>query len=94
MMLCATAATPIHFIDGKSYKETEKKNHKICLTNYTGSISHHIMELVINALGGRHTHSLPSMHINIADKSNFKKPGMHWHGLGLIIWLTVLFTEK
>jgi len=35
-----------------------------------GSISHHIMPLVINSLGGGHTH----MHTDITDKSNFKKP--------------------
>ena len=37
-----------------------------------GSISHHIMPLVINSLGGRHTH----MHTyRCAHRNNFKKPG-------------------
>jgi len=28
-----------------------------CLANHKGSISHHIMPLVINSLGGGHTHT-------------------------------------
>ena len=31
------------------------KSHRTYLTNHMGSISHHIMPLVINSLGGRHT---------------------------------------
>ena len=31
----------------------------------------HITPLVINSLGGGHTHT----HTNVADKSNYKKPG-------------------
>ena len=39
-----------------SYIATEKwKSHKTCLTNHARSISHHIMLLVINGLGGRQT---------------------------------------
>ena len=34
------------------------QSHKNCLTNHTQSISHHIMPLVINAIGGGHTHIL------------------------------------
>jgi len=34
----------------------EKETPKTCLTNYKGSISHHITPLVINSLGGGHTH--------------------------------------
>jgi len=30
---------------------------KTCLTNYKGSISHHIMPLVINIFGGGETHT-------------------------------------
>jgi len=30
----------------------------------------------MNALVGGHTHTYT--HTHIADKSNFKKPGMHW----------------
>ena len=56
-MRCATKAVPISFIDGKYCIKQMKfrKSHKICLTNYTVSISHHITLLVINALGGEHT---------------------------------------
>ena len=32
------------------------KSHRTYLTNLMGSISHHIMPLVINSLGGGHTH--------------------------------------
>jgi len=35
----------------------ERETPKTCLTNHKGSISHHIMPLVINSLGGRHTHT-------------------------------------
>jgi len=37
-------------------------------------ISYAIMPLVINTLRGGHTYK----HTDIADKSNFKKLGMHW----------------
>ena len=37
-----------------------------------GSISHHITPLVINSLGGGHTHT----HATFADRNNSKKPGM------------------
>ena len=33
------------------------KSHRTYLTNHMGSISHHIMPLVINSLGGGHTHT-------------------------------------
>jgi len=35
----------------------ERETPKTCLTNHKGSISHHIMLLVINSLGGGHTHT-------------------------------------
>ena len=38
-----------------------------------GSISHHIMPLLINSLGGRHTNT----HTDIYRQSNSKKPGAH-----------------
>ena len=38
-----------------------------------GSISHHIMPLVINSLAGGHTHT----HTDIHRQSNSKKPGEH-----------------
>jgi len=34
-----------------------KHLRKTCLTNHKGSISHHIMPLVINSLRGGHTHT-------------------------------------
>ena len=39
-----------------------------------GSISHHISPLVINSLGGGHTHTHTSIQ-TFADRSNSKKPG-------------------
>ena len=33
------------------------KSHSTCLTNRIGSISHHIMPLVINSFGGGHTNT-------------------------------------
>jgi len=35
----------------------ERQTPKTCLTNQKGSISHHITSLVINSLGGGHTHT-------------------------------------
>jgi len=35
----------------------ERETSKTCLTNHKGSISHHIMPLVINSLGGGHKHT-------------------------------------
>jgi len=52
----------------------ERETPKTCLTNHKGSISHHIMPLVINSRGGGHTHVCMRTHIDIVDKSNFKKP--------------------
>ena len=46
------------------------------LTNHTGCISHHIVPLVIYAIGGECTNIHTHMHADTADKSNFKKPGM------------------
>ena len=57
MICCVTKAMPIHFINGK-YHIKQLKSGKSCkssLTNHTQSISHHIMPLVINAFGDRHT---------------------------------------
>ena len=42
--------------------------------NHTGSISHHIMPLVINVLGDRQTDT--HTHTDAVDKSNIKKSGM------------------
>ena len=38
------------------------KSHKTYLTNCMGSTSHHITPLVINSLGGRHTHTHARTH--------------------------------
>ena len=57
-MCCVNMATPIYFIDGKchNYKLIKSREScETCLTNHTRPISHHIMPLVINALGGGHT---------------------------------------
>jgi len=35
----------------------ERETLKTCLNNHKGSISHHITPLVINSLGGGHTHA-------------------------------------
>jgi len=35
---------------------SKRETTKTCLTNHKGSISHHIIPLVINSLRGRHTH--------------------------------------
>ena len=36
--------------------DTDYNCHRTYLTNHMGSISHHITPLVINSLGGGHTH--------------------------------------
>jgi len=38
----------------------ERETPETCLTNHKGSISNHIMPLVINSLMGEHTHILTS----------------------------------
>ena len=43
-----------------------------------GSISHYIMPLVINSLGGRHTHRHPH-------RNNIKKPDGHQLAAGLYL---------
>jgi len=40
-----------------NYYINEREKPKICLTYHKGSISHPIMPLVINSLGGGHTHA-------------------------------------
>jgi len=39
----------------------ERETPKTCLANHKGSISHHITPLVINSLGGGHTHTHSSI---------------------------------
>ena len=49
------------------------KTFTICLANHTGSISYHIISLVLIALGaGKHTQT--HTHTDILDKSNYNKP--------------------
>ena len=43
-------------------------------TNHMGSISHHIMTLVINSLGSGHTHTQHT-HTDVCRQGNFKKQG-------------------
>jgi len=54
-----TKATPTNYTIRHDFNchINEKKTPKTCLTNHKGSISHHIMPLVINSLGGGHTHT-------------------------------------
>ena len=69
------------------------KSHRTFLTNHIGSISHHITPLVINSLGGRHTHTYThthahththtNTHTDIRRQSNSKKPGMRWPAAGV-----------
>ena len=70
-----TKATPIHFIDGKCNIKQLKagKSRKTCLTNYKQPKSHHIMPLVITALGGRHTHRHTHTY-QCVNENDFKKP--------------------
>ena len=50
------------------------------------SISHHITLLVINSLGGGHTHTHANTHTDDPHRFNFKKPGARWPAVpGLII---------
>ena len=58
MKYCVTKAVPIHFIDGKCHIKVIEIGRicKTCLANHIGSLSHHIMQLVINGFKGRHTH--------------------------------------
>ena len=48
-------AFPIHSI--RILSMVPYISHRTYLTNHMGSISHHITPLVINSLGGRHTHT-------------------------------------
>jgi len=80
-----TKATPTNYTIHYDFNRyiNERETPKTCLSNHKGSISNHIMPLVINSLGGGHTHThththahtCAHTHTDIADKSNFKKPG-------------------
>ena len=57
------------------------KSHRTYLTNHMRSISRHITPLVINSLGGGHTHTRKHTHTHththiqtFTDRSNSKKP--------------------
>ena len=45
-----------------------RKGYPVTLTKCMGSISHHIMLLVINSLGGGHTHTHKHVHIQMSTK--------------------------
>ena len=85
MMCSVTKVTPIHFIDGKcNIKQLKsKKSQKTSLFNHTRSMSHHIMPLVINAIGGGHTYT----HILMHEQRQFQETrctlatGQHTFGL-------------
>ena len=57
------------------------------LANHIGSISCHITPLVINSLGGGHTHTHTNMHTDICRQSNSKKPGMRQPQPGRWLWV-------
>ena len=55
------------------------KGYRTHVTNHIGSISCHIIPLVIHSVGGGHTHTHTIKHTYIqtfADRSNSKKPGV------------------
>ena len=62
-----------------------------------GSISRHITPLVINSLGGRHTHANTHthththMHTDNLYRINFKKPGTRWPRAGAYLIYKVHF---
>ena len=71
-MCCVTKATSIHFIDCNIRQLKSRKSHKTCLTNHTGSMSHHIiMSLVIKALGGGHITTHRHAHIQTSETKQF-----------------------
>ena len=73
MTHCVTNATPIQFIDGNKLESCGMGS-----TNHTRPISYHIMPLVINAFGGRHTDTHIHKHTyQCTNKNDFKKPGKH-----------------
>ena len=55
-------ATPTNNTDYRCYNY---KSHITYLTNHNGYISHHITPLVINSLGGGHTHAYRHPHRKI-----------------------------
>jgi len=61
-----TKATPTNYRIRHDFNchINKRETPKTCLTNHSGSISHHIMPLVINNLGGGHTHT----HTDIVEK--------------------------
>jgi len=54
-----TKATPtnLSILHDFNYHINERETPKTCLTNHKSSLSHHITPLVINSLGGGHTHT-------------------------------------
>ena len=64
--------SPVHN-PGSRFYTTPGKAVNVSLTNRTQLISHRIMPIVINALGGGHTDTHAYQRMN---QINFKKPGM------------------
>ena len=72
--------TPTNFTDYSCYVRAIEliypscsQSHRTYLTNHMGSISHHIIPLVINSLGRGHTHTQTRIHIQTSAP---KKTGM------------------
>ena len=57
------------------------KSHRTYLTNHMESISYHIMPLVINSLGGRHTHKqtcIPTFVVKAILRNQARQPVCAW----------------
>ena len=59
-------ATPVH----RKFRYVSKRNK---LVQLVVQVNYHVN--VIYSLGGGHTYTHANTHTNVADKSNFKKPG-------------------
>jgi len=67
----------------------ERETPKTCLTNHKGSISHHIMPLVINSLGGGHIHTHTQAYSHCGQKQlqeTSHAPAEGWRMPGLTSW--------
>ena len=59
-----------------------------------GSISRHITPIVINSLGGGHTHTYANTHTDDPHRINCKKPGVCQRVPGLKILQTISILSK